>query len=127
MFVNVVFCHKMFGQRGEFNSGQRTALYKNYLLLLLSIIVFQWYPEVSHHCQNTPIILVGTKLDLREDKETIEKLKEKKLSPITYPQVSSASQHTEGTGPTVTGAALAVGTSRGVLHAEKQRVAYEFA
>ena len=29
---------------------------------------------------------MGTKLDLREDKETIEKLKEKKLSPITYPQ-----------------------------------------
>jgi len=46
----------------------------------------KWFPEVSHHCPNTPIILVGTKLDLREDKETIEKLKEKKLAPITYPQ-----------------------------------------
>ncbi|XP_065826464.1 ras-related C3 botulinum toxin substrate 1 isoform X1 [Oscarella lobularis] len=46
----------------------------------------KWYPEVSHHCPNTPIILVGTKLDLRDDKETIEKLKEKKLSPITYAQ-----------------------------------------
>ena len=45
----------------------------------------KWYPEVSHHCPNTPIILVGTKLDLRDDKETIEKLKEKKLTPITYP------------------------------------------
>jgi GTPase SAR1 family protein len=47
----------------------------------------QWYPEVRHHCPSTPIILVGTKLDLREDKETIEKLKDKKLAPITYPQV----------------------------------------
>lgn len=46
----------------------------------------QWYPEVRHHCPNTPIILVGTKLDLRDDKDTIEKLKEKKLSPIIYPQ-----------------------------------------
>ncbi|CAH1274542.1 RAC1 [Branchiostoma lanceolatum] len=46
----------------------------------------KWYPEVSHHCPNTPIILVGTKLDLRDDKETIEKLREKKLAPITYPQ-----------------------------------------
>uniref|UniRef100_A0A8C3I2A5 Rho-related GTP-binding protein RhoG n=1 Tax=Chrysemys picta bellii TaxID=8478 RepID=A0A8C3I2A5_CHRPI len=45
-----------------------------------------WYPEVRHHCPNTPIILVGTKLDLRDDKDTIEKLKEKKLTPITYPQ-----------------------------------------
>lgn len=41
---------------------------------------------MRHHCPNTPIILVGTKLDLRDDKDTIEKLKEKKLSPIIYPQ-----------------------------------------
>ena len=47
----------------------------------------KWYPEVRHHCQNVPIILVGTKLDLREDKETIDKLKDKRLAPITYPQV----------------------------------------
>lgn len=53
----------------------------------LIYFVFQWYPEVRHHCPNTPIILVGTKLDLRDDRTTIEKLKEKKLTPITYPQV----------------------------------------
>ncbi|XP_044005783.1 ras-related protein Rac1-like [Aphidius gifuensis] len=46
----------------------------------------KWYPEVRRYCPATPIILVGTKLDLREDKETIEKLKDKKLAPITYPQ-----------------------------------------
>ena len=48
----------------------------------------KWHPEVRHHCNNVPIILVGTKLDLREDKETIEKLKDKRLAPITYPQVN---------------------------------------
>lgn len=29
---------------------------------------------------------MGTKLDLRDDKDTIERLRDKKLSPITYPQ-----------------------------------------
>ncbi|KAJ2023732.1 Rho GTPase protein rac1 [Coemansia sp. S85] len=46
----------------------------------------KWWPEVSHHAPNIPCILVGTKLDLREDKETIEKLREKRMMPIGYPQ-----------------------------------------
>jgi len=46
----------------------------------------QWFPEISHHAPNTPVILVGTKLDLREDKETLDKLRTKRMSPITYPQ-----------------------------------------
>uniref|UniRef100_H3DNA6 Uncharacterized protein n=1 Tax=Tetraodon nigroviridis TaxID=99883 RepID=H3DNA6_TETNG len=54
--------------------------------LLFKEMSTKWYPEVRHHCPSTPIILVGTKLDLRDEKDTIEKLKEKKLTPITYPQ-----------------------------------------
>lgn len=46
----------------------------------------QWYPEVSHHCPGVPILVVGTKLDLREDKDTVDKLKAKKLAPITPEQ-----------------------------------------
>ena len=46
----------------------------------------KWHPEVTHHCPNTPMVLVGTKSDLREDRDTIVKLKEKGHSPITYPQ-----------------------------------------
>ncbi|XP_043945549.1 ras-related C3 botulinum toxin substrate 1-like [Protopterus annectens] len=46
----------------------------------------KWKLEVQHHCPNTPIIVVGTKVDLRDHKETIETLKEKQLNPITYPQ-----------------------------------------
>ncbi|KAJ1846004.1 Rho GTPase protein rac1, partial [Coemansia sp. RSA 2708] len=44
----------------------------------------KWYPEISHHAPHTQIILVGTKLDLREDKDTIEKLKQRGLSPIAF-------------------------------------------
>ncbi|CAG2174710.1 unnamed protein product [Oppiella nova] len=42
-----------------------------------------WYPEVRHHCPDKPIILVGTKLDLRDDPKTLDKLKERKMAPIT--------------------------------------------
>ncbi|XP_063327868.1 ras-related C3 botulinum toxin substrate 1-like isoform X2 [Pelmatolapia mariae] len=48
----------------------------------------KWIREVRHHCQNTPIILVGTKMDLRDDKDALEKHKKEKktnLSPINYP------------------------------------------
>ena len=41
---------------------------------------------VSHHCPNTPLILVGTKVDLREDSSTVEKLASKKQAPITFEQ-----------------------------------------
>ncbi|XP_064419395.1 ras-related C3 botulinum toxin substrate 2 [Latimeria chalumnae] len=46
----------------------------------------KWFKEVEHYCPGTPIILVGTKLDLRDDKDIIERLREKRLSPISYPQ-----------------------------------------
>lgn len=46
----------------------------------------KWYPEITHHAPGTPIILVGTKLDLREDRDTVDKLREKRQSPISYAQ-----------------------------------------
>ncbi|XP_048032529.1 ras-related C3 botulinum toxin substrate 1-like [Megalobrama amblycephala] len=44
----------------------------------------KWFPEVRHFCPNTLIILVGTMLDLRDDKDIIEELKKINLTPITY-------------------------------------------
>ncbi|EGC33713.1 rac1B, RHO family GTPase [Dictyostelium purpureum] len=44
----------------------------------------KWHPEICHHAPNVPIILVGTKSDMREDKETLDRLKEKKLTSISY-------------------------------------------
>jgi hypothetical protein len=35
----------------------------------------KWIPEISHHCPNVPFLLVGTKLDLRDDVDTIAKLR----------------------------------------------------
>jgi small GTP-binding protein len=42
-----------------------------------------WYPEVFHYCRDVPIILVGTKLDLRTDSKTIETLRKEKMQPIS--------------------------------------------
>lgn len=44
----------------------------------------KWIPEIAHHCPSTPLILVGTKLDLRDDPTTLQRLKERRFSPITY-------------------------------------------
>ncbi|KAF8298165.1 ras-domain-containing protein [Clavulina sp. PMI_390] len=30
----------------------------------------KWYPEVAHFCEGTPLLLVGTKIDLRTDEQT---------------------------------------------------------
>lgn len=46
----------------------------------------QWVPEITHHCQKTPFLLVGTQIDLRDDAGTIEKLAKNKQKPITMEQ-----------------------------------------
>ncbi|KAL1631862.1 Rho GTPase protein rac1 [Neofusicoccum ribis] len=46
----------------------------------------KWYPEIEHHAPGVPIILVGTKLDLRDDEATRESLRQKKMAPIQYEQ-----------------------------------------
>ncbi|KAG7575299.1 hypothetical protein FFLO_00463 [Filobasidium floriforme] len=48
----------------------------------------KWYPEVSHHAPGVPVILVGTKLDLRDDPLTLQRLRERRFAPVTYAQGS---------------------------------------
>uniref|UniRef100_A0A7S4KWI6 Uncharacterized protein n=1 Tax=Paramoeba aestuarina TaxID=180227 RepID=A0A7S4KWI6_9EUKA len=45
-----------------------------------------WLPELGHHCPNVPIILVGTKSDLRYDEVWIERLRELRTAPSTKEQ-----------------------------------------
>ena len=73
-------------------------------------IATKWHPEIKHHCPESPIVLVGmysrfqskvrlmcqlddflmfvsgTKIDLRDDKETVAELARKGYSPIKREQ-----------------------------------------
>ena len=50
----------------------------------LDNIESKWVPEVKFFCPQTPIVVVGTKLDLRDDPDVIKELKDKKLHPVMY-------------------------------------------
>jgi len=43
----------------------------------------KWYKEITEHAPDTPIILVGTKLDLRGKPEAVSSLKENNEEPVT--------------------------------------------
>ena len=43
----------------------------------------KWHPEVQHHCPTTQCLVVGTKIDLRDDAAALQRLKEKNLEPIS--------------------------------------------
>lgn len=50
----------------------------------------KWIGEVRHHCPNAPVLLVGTKSDLRADSETLTSLRNKNLGePITQEEVAA--------------------------------------
>lgn len=49
-------------------------------------VLQKWYPEISHHCPSVPVVLIGTKQDLRDDKRIIDHLSKQNLAPITYPK-----------------------------------------
>ena len=46
----------------------------------------KWFPEIEHHAPNVPIILVGTKLDLRDDSNQTSQLRSKRMEPVSYEQ-----------------------------------------
>ena len=46
----------------------------------------KWSPEISHHAPGVAKILVGTKLDIRDDPNEIEKLRQSNLRPLSSSQ-----------------------------------------
>ncbi|NWI89928.1 RHOF protein, partial [Pitta sordida] len=46
----------------------------------------KWYPEVNHFCQGVPVLLVGCKTDLRQDQGALQKLRDRRMEPISRQQ-----------------------------------------
>lgn len=49
----------------------------------------KWIAEVMHFCQGVPIILVGCKVDLRDNPQTVEALRAIGQQPVTGPEAQS--------------------------------------
>jgi len=49
-------------------------------------IEHKWFPEITHNCPGVPILLVGNKLDMREDPGAIKTLAEQKMAPVAKTQ-----------------------------------------
>ena len=51
-----------------------------------------WIPELEHHSPGVPVVLVGTKLDLRLDGPMLARLKSNRDVPITFEQGARAAR-----------------------------------
>uniref|UniRef100_A0A1I7T986 Ras-related C3 botulinum toxin substrate 1 n=1 Tax=Caenorhabditis tropicalis TaxID=1561998 RepID=A0A1I7T986_9PELO len=49
-------------------------------------VATKWIPEIRQHCPDAPVILVGTKLDLRDEPEPMRQLQAEGKSPISKAQ-----------------------------------------
>ncbi|ODQ64273.1 hypothetical protein NADFUDRAFT_47520 [Nadsonia fulvescens var. elongata DSM 6958] len=52
----------------------------------------KWISEVIHFCQGIPIVLVGCKVDLRDDAKTIEELSKTSQRPVTFQEGEAVAQ-----------------------------------
>ena len=78
---------------GEVYHRLRPLCYPNTSIFLLCFSVAQpdsfkyvedmLVPEIKQHCPNTPFLLLGTKVDLRGDRATLEKLAKNQEEPVS--------------------------------------------
>ncbi|CAB3410331.1 unnamed protein product [Caenorhabditis bovis] len=55
-------------------------------------VATKWIPEIRQHCPDAPVILVGTKLDLRDEPEPLRQLQAEGRAPITKSQGQKMAQ-----------------------------------
>ena len=60
-------------------------------------VINRWNPEIRHHCPDTPVILVATKADLRDDSKAIQRLAERNLQPISFEEGNKLAKEIKAT------------------------------
>ncbi|XP_005933832.1 cdc42 homolog [Haplochromis burtoni] len=53
----------------------------------------KWLPEIACHCPGTPFLLVGTKVDLRDDRYTLEMLGKENEQVVTFKDGEEVARH----------------------------------
>ncbi|XP_040568214.1 uncharacterized protein [Lepeophtheirus salmonis] len=49
----------------------------------------RWIPEVRQHCKGVPILLVGNKIDLRDDRMVLSNLRKVQKAPVLFAETRS--------------------------------------
>jgi small GTP-binding protein len=97
-FTNFHFLKAFFDTSGEHNfEAIRPICYKetDIFFVCFSIVDFCsfrcvekiWIPEIRQFCPTAPIVLVGTKVDLRHDNKTLENLRRESERPVKFTEV----------------------------------------
>ncbi|RZC41432.1 Ras, Miro, and/or Arf domain containing protein [Asbolus verrucosus] len=58
----------------------------------LENVIEKWWPEVRHFCPNIPVVLVGTKNDLRSDLSELELLQKNDYAPVTTAEAEAVAK-----------------------------------
>jgi GTPase SAR1 family protein len=61
-------------------------------------VVEKWHKELQHYCPKVPILLVGTKTDLRNDSDTLVAIRKKGWEPVLSRQGSLVAQKVQAVG-----------------------------
>merc|ERR1712062_285273 len=61
----------------------------------LKNVKMKWAPEIQNHCPGTPVVLVGTKADLRQDPATQKQLSAKNMKMVTTEEARAKQKEIE--------------------------------
>lgn len=65
---------------------------QSFIVLFFWFLFPQWQGETQEFCPNAKVVLVGCKLDMRTDVNTLRELSKQRLIPVTHEQVRTKTE-----------------------------------